>query len=182
MSIYFVTSNKNKLQEASLILGRNIKGLDLDVKEIQSIDVKDIIEDKAAVAYKKVNEPVIVEDTGLYVKSMSGFPGALVKWVLKSVGNDGMCKMIDGYADRSAYAETSVCYYDGRDFRIFNGRIDGVIAEKPRGSTGFGWDPIFQPIGYSLTFAEMSSDEKNKISMRKLAFTSLREYLDSVGK
>ena len=106
-------------------------------------------------------------------------PGALVKWVLGSIGNDGICRLIRDGDDRSAYAETGLCLCDGREYREFFGRVDGKIAERPRGATDFGWDPVFEPEGRGVTFAEMTPDEKNAISMRARAFAKLREYLDA---
>ena len=81
--------------------------------------------------------------------------------------------------DNSAYAETIACLYDGKDVMFFKGRLDGKITEKPRGTKGFGWDPIFQPVGHTRTFGEMDDEEKNAISMRKEAFLKLKEYLDT---
>lgn len=180
MKMYFVTSNQNKLAEARGIIGGDIDRIDLDIPEIQAIDVSEVVEDKARKAYEQVHQPVLVEDTGLYINAWNGFPGALIRWVLKSVGNDGICKLLQNYQDRSAYAKTSVCFYDGSQFRTFDGRIEGIITDSPRGNQGFGWDPIFQPRGYNSTFAEMSEEEKNGISMRKEAFLKLKAYFDGV--
>jgi non-canonical purine NTP pyrophosphatase (RdgB/HAM1 family) len=178
MDLIFVTSNENKLREASAILGRALQRRDLEMREIQSIEVRDVVEEKARAAFAAIGEPVLVEDTGLYIKSLKGFPGALIKWVLGSMGNEGICRLLPPGSDRSAYAETGLCVYDGSELRTFFGRAEGRIADSPRGETNFGWDPIFQPEGYDVTFAEMSADEKNGISMRARAFAKLREYLD----
>jgi non-canonical purine NTP pyrophosphatase (RdgB/HAM1 family) len=178
MELLFVTSNPNKLREASRLLGRDLLRCDLEVKEIQAIEVKDVVREKAKAAYGATSRPVLVEDTGLYIRKLGGFPGALVKWVLGSVGNEGICRLLKEGDDRSAYAETGLCVYDGKEFRTFFGRVDGSIAESPRGTTNFGWDPVFQPEGRDVTFAEMPPREKDSISMRAIAFAKLKEYLD----
>ncbi len=178
MELLFATSNANKLREASRILGRELSRCDLDIKEIQAIEVKDVVREKAREAYLIVKKPVLVEDTGLYIRKLDGFPGALIRWVLGAIGNEGICRLLKDGDDRRAYAETGLCLYDGKEFRTFFGRVDGRITSSPRGSSNFGWDPVFQPDGYGKTFAEMSADEKNAISMRARAFAKLKEHLE----
>ena len=181
MEPVFVTSNANKLREASAILGRELSQSDLEIKEIQALEVKDVVREKAREAYLILKKPVLVEDTGLYIKRLKGFPGALIKWVLGAIGNEGICGLLPQGADRSAYAETGLCLYDGKEFRTFFGRVDGKIAASPRGATNFGWDPVFQPDGHERTFAEMSAEEKNAVSMRAAAFAKLKEYLEGAA-
>ena len=176
MKLYFVTSNDNKLREAEQILGKKIEKIDLDIDEIQTIDVEEVVKDKAHKAYDVVKKPVFVEDTGLYFTGMKGFPGALIKWLLKSVGTEGICKAVDGF-DRKAVAKASICLYDGKKYNIFTGEVKGSITKKPIGSSNFGWDPVFQPEGYDKTFAEMPAEEKNRISHRKLAFMKMKNFL-----
>lgn len=174
---YFVTSNENKLKEAREILGINIESINLDISEIQAINVKDVVVEKAISAYEKIKKPVIVEDTGLYFSALNDFPGALIRWMLKTMKNEGICELLNGFEDRQAYAETCICVYDGVKPLIFSGRVDGKIVESPRGSEGFGWDSIFSPVGQNKTFSEMSLEEKNKFSMRKIAFAQMKRYL-----
>ncbi|MAF80132.1 non-canonical purine NTP pyrophosphatase, RdgB/HAM1 family [bacterium] len=173
--MYFVTSNKNKLREFEEILEIKLEQIELDLDEIQEIDVKKVIEHKASEAYAKIQKPVIVEDTGLYIESWKGFPGALAKWVDKTIGFKNIPHLLKG--DRRARAETAVGYYDGKEFRSFRGKIEGSIPTKPRGETGFGWDTIFVPEGHEKTFAEMDAEEKNKISMRRSALEKLKLFL-----
>jgi len=176
----FITSNENKLRQARAILNRPLNGRGLEIPEIQSLQVKEVIVKKAEEAYRITGEPVLVEDTGLYINSLGGFPGALVKWVLKTIKNEGICNLLRGHSDRRAYAETGICIYDGTSLKTFYGRIDGMITEEPRGTMGMGWAPVFQPDGYATSFGEMTEEEKNKISMRAKAFIELRRYLDRV--
>ncbi|MBS3143909.1 RdgB/HAM1 family non-canonical purine NTP pyrophosphatase [Candidatus Woesearchaeota archaeon] len=179
MDFLFITSNENKIKEASLIIGKEVKSINIDLNEIQAIEAKDIVEKKAREAYDKIKKPVIVEDTGLHIKELNGFPGALVKWMLKSIKDDGICNLIRNKENKEAYAETCIGYFDGSNFSVFSGRIDGFISDKPRGNNGFGWDTIFIPNGFSKTFAEMSDEEKNNISMRKMAFIKFKEFIDN---
>ncbi len=177
MEIIFATGNESKIKEASHILGFEVKGIKIDIPEIQDIEVDNIIEHKVKKAYEIVKKPIIIEDTGLYFEAMNGFPGALIKWVLKSVNNEGVIKILKNMEHSRAYAKTSIGYFDGKEIHIFSGTIKGEVCQEPRGKNGFGWDMIFQPEGYNKTFAEMSDEEKNKISMRKIAFEKLREFL-----
>ena len=154
MSFYFITSNKNKAKEIKEVIGTELKVLDLRVREIQEIDVEKVVKDKAREAFSFLKRPVIVEDTGLYIKAWNKFPGALIKWVLKGLGREGICNFLKN--ERNATAETCFCYYDGKKAQIFKGQIKGEITKRPKGKSGFGWDPIFQPKGFKKTFAEMS--------------------------
>lgn len=171
----FATGNQEKLKEVREILGCEIEQVDIDLDEIQAIDIKKVIEHKAKEAYKQLEIPVLVEDTALEFVSMKGLPGALIKWFLKTVGNEGLCKMLTAYSDdRRAHAITCVGIYNGMNLMLAEGIIDGMISQTPTGNKGFGWDSIFIPDGYDKTFAEMDSQEKNKISMGKLALEGLK--------
>src|SRR3990170_5777767 len=95
----FATGNQDKLNEAREILGFEIEQVDIELDEIQEIDVKKVIEHKAKEGYRQLGMPVLVEDTALEFVSMNGLPGALVKWFLKSIGNEGLCNMLTGHSD-----------------------------------------------------------------------------------
>ncbi|MEK6948326.1 MAG: non-canonical purine NTP pyrophosphatase [Nanoarchaeota archaeon] len=171
--LYFITGNENKLREAQSILP-NIKGLNIDLIEIQSIDSKKIIEHKLNEAKKHHSGTFIVEDTSLELVSMKGLPGPLVKFFEKSIGLDGISRLSETFGNK-AIAKVVIGYFDGSDVNFYEGMINGTIV-SPRGDNGFGWDKIFVPEGYYKTFAEMSHEEKNSISMRKIAFEKLKEY------
>jgi len=176
-SIVYVTGNLNKLRESEEILGMKLEHAEIDAPEIQAIQVSDVVKEKAIYSYNQIKKPVIVDDSGLYFRSMDGFPGALIKWLLKSVGNGGIFEIMKNFKDSGAYAEVVIGYYDGKEFKSFYGRIDGEIV-KPIGTNGFGWDAIFKAKGFGKTFAEMTQKEKNSISMRKIALIKLKEFLD----
>jgi len=177
MPIYFVTSNKNKVREAEEILGKKLKNVKLDIPEIQSLNVEEVIKEKAKKAYCKIKNPVLLEDTGFYIESLNNFPGALIKWMLGTLGNQGICSILKDEKNRKVTVKTCFCLYNGRNFNIFTGSLKGTIPKTPKGETGFGWDPIFIPDGYEKSFAEMTSEEKNAISMRKIALEKLRQFL-----
>jgi XTP/dITP diphosphohydrolase len=170
----FLTGNKNKVEEAQLILGDSIKitNKKIDLPEIQSTSVEEVIKEKLNAAYKIVKKPVFCEDTGIYIKNMNNFPGALIKFYLDHIGTKGIAKFNGG---SSAYAETVIGFHDGKNVHFFKGRINGSIAKKPKGK-GFGWDPIFIPKNYNKTFGELTQEEKNKISMRAKAFKKFKKH------
>ncbi|RUS88476.1 hypothetical protein EGW08_003734 [Elysia chlorotica] len=122
----------------------------------------------------------MVEDVSLCFNALGGMPGPYIKWFLKSIGPAGLHKMLHGFEDKSAYAQCIFGYSSGEEgstIHIFDGRCSGRIVE-PRGSTEFGWDPIFEPEGYDKTYAEMEPALKNSISHRSKAIAALRKFLD----
>ena len=181
MEILLATSNKHKAQQIQALLGRPVQHIELDLPEVQAIDVQAVIEHKAREAYRQVGKPVLVEDTSLALHVWHGLPGALIRWFLETVGNNGICKMLEGYEHLAATAETWIGYFDGDAFVSFSGVVEGSIARSPRGNGGFGWDPIFVPTGWDKTFAEMTHEEGEAVSMRKAAVLKLQMFLDERG-
>ncbi|MBA3733071.1 non-canonical purine NTP pyrophosphatase [Patescibacteria group bacterium] len=176
MALYFITGNKGKLVEVQSILG-NVEGLDIDIPEIQDIDANKIIKAKLIEAQKHHAGEFIVEDNSLYLEALNGLPGPLIKWFMKTIGNLGLHRLAESFGNFKAEAKVIIGFSDSnKNISFFEGSIRGTIV-SPRGE-GFGWDPIFQPEGYSETFGEMSAEEKNKISMRKIAVEKLREFLN----
>lgn len=177
-NLYFATTNLGKLDEARSILGVDIIPVKLDLNEIQEIDVIYVSKNKVVEAFNKTNQSIIVEDTGLSFDALNGLPGALIKWFLESLGNEGLIKILSTYKNKKAKVTTAVSYYDGKEVITCFGALEGSISDEPRGENGFGWDKIFIPNGYNKTFAEMTHDEKNNISMRSIAFKKLSEKLN----
>ena len=178
MEILFATSNEGKAKELQSVLQRPVKQINIDLPELQALNVKDVIEHKAREAYQRVGKPVLVEDTSLAITAWNGLPGALIRWFLKSVDTMGICKMLQSFDNLEATAEVCIGYFDGVQFMAFSGMIRGSISRAPRGSLGFGWDSIFIPDVSDKTFAEMSYEEKESVSMRKQAALKLRQFLD----
>lgn len=173
--LYFITGNINKFNEAKSIIPE-IEQIDFDLPEIQELDSRKIIEEKLNEAIKNNSGNFFCEDTSLYINCLNGLPGPLIKWFLEKLGNKGIYDLISKYENKSAYAKTIVGYVEDGKIIFFEGQVNGKIVE-PKSETSFGWDPIFQPEGYEKTFAEMSLEEKNKISMRKEALIKLKNYL-----
>ncbi len=173
--MYFVTGNPGKFREAKEIIPE-LKQIELDLTEIQEFDMQKIVKAKLIEASKKVEGEVVVEDTGLFLDCLNGLPGPMIKWFLKRVGNKGLFEICDSLGQYGAKAKTVVGLYDD-DFHFYEGCVRGKIV-SPRGE-GFGWDPVFQPEGYSKTFGEIGF--KNDISMRRKAFEKLwtdRDFQD----
>jgi XTP/dITP diphosphohydrolase len=183
MEILLATSNEHKAKAVQSMLGRPVQHINIDLPEIQALDVRQVIEHKAREAYLRVGKPVLVEDTSLAVHAWNGLPGALIRWFLETVGNEGICKMLAGYEQVEATAETCLGYFDGEAFVCFSGLVEGWIARQPRGQNGFGWDPIFIPRGWDKTFAEMMPEEKHAlVSMRTEAVLKLKAFLEGHGQ
>jgi non-canonical purine NTP pyrophosphatase (RdgB/HAM1 family) len=175
-----VTGNVNKVREASEILGLELEQVTLnDLYEVQTNDLNDLVRDKLHQAYKKLQQPVLVEDSGLLFSAWNGLPGALVKWFETSVGCEGMLKMLEPFDNREAWAVCYVALQDGSDIMVAKGEVRGSIARHIRGNNGFGWDVIFIPEGYDRTYAEMAPEEKNSISHRRKAFENLKSMLST---
>lgn len=182
-SITFISSNMNKVKEVQSILGTDFpwdfKYQSMDLFELQGNPVE-ISTEKCKQAIDHCDGPVIVEDTSLCFNALNGLPGPYVKWFYESIGNQGLYKMLDGYEDKTCYAQCILSFSlgKGHDIKVFVGASDGVVVE-PKGENNFGWDSIFQPVGYHKTFAEMERSEKNKISHRYKAFREFKSYINS---
>jgi len=186
-TLTFVTGNENKLKEVQKILSAGddlpyeITNQKVDLPELQG-DPITIAKEKCRLAAAKVNGPCFTEDTALSFNALNGMPGPYIKWFLENCGHDGLNKMLQGFTDKSAYAETVVAFTKGGpddEIHIFDGRTEGEIV-PPRGSLDFGWDPIFQTVtqdGVVQTYAEMSKEDKNSISHRGKSFEKLRKFL-----
>lgn len=187
MEALFVTGNHNKAREAAEILGIELRSIALDLPEMQDLDVAQVAAVKAAAAREALgapDSPILVEDSGIIVEAWNGLPGALTKWFLASVGNEGILRMLSGEEDRSARAvcAVAIAFADTyalasrQSVRVFLGEVGGRISPEPRGSGGFGWDPIFVPEGYSETYAELGP-RKHEDSHRARALRAAREAI-----
>lgn len=175
----FITSNAAKAEQLSWHLGIELGHRAAEVPEVQSLDLEEVVEYKTKAAFELVKGPVLVEDTSLIFHALGKLPGPLIKWFLQELGNNGICRLLDGYSDRSATGSVLFGYYDGKKLSTFAGLAKGSIAERPRGNIGFGWDPIFIPEGHTKTWGEMSLDEQSETSMRRRALRKLEQYFNS---
>ena len=174
----FITGNPGKAKYLGDYFHLPVEHIKLDLKEIQSVDLKEVVEDKARRAYDIVKSPVLVEDVSLTFKALKALPGPLIKWFLETLGNEGLCQLLNGFDNRDALAEVEFAICDESGVHTFRGSIEGSIANTPKGEMGFGWDPVFIPKGYRKTWAEMSDDEKHATSMRKIALEKMSTFLN----
>ena len=179
-TITFVTGNAKKLEEFVAILGTNfphkVVSAKIDLPEYQGTP-QEVCQEKCREAFRQVKGPVIVEDTCLCFNALGGMPGPYIKWFLSALGPDGLPRILADFDDKSANAICMFGYADSLEqIKIFEGKTPGIIV-RPRGPRDFGWDPIFQPEGYTQTYAELDKTVKNQISHRSRALNKLKDHL-----
>ncbi len=177
----FVTSNIHKFNEARRLLTEYKVAtamLRIGAVEIQDDNLESIASASAMDAVKRCGLPIIVEDAGLFVKALSGFPGPYSSYVYRKVGAKGVLKLMETVDDREAYFQSVVAFNNpGEEPKCFQGKVEGKISIEERGSSGFGFDPIFEPSGHNKkTFAEMTMTEKNRYSHRAKAMRKFAEW------
>lgn len=172
----FVTRNKWKLMEAQKMLGERIENRTIDVPEIQSDSLMEIAAESAKYAYNELREPCFVEDSGLFIHDIKGFPGPYSKYVYGTIGLKGILKLMEGRENRGAEFRSVIGYANATETKTFTGRVYGSITDRIHGSQGFGYDPIFMPLKHSKTFAE-DPEYKNQVSHRASAIKSFKSYL-----
>jgi non-canonical purine NTP pyrophosphatase (RdgB/HAM1 family) len=173
-TITIVTGNPNKLKEIQEIAGDKFALVtkSIDLPEIQSLDLKEIIDNKVRSAYKIIGAPVIVEDVSAGLDDLEGLPGPFYKFFREKLGDIILVKLASIADSNKITIRCMAAYYDGNKILYGLGEIHGKAVE-PKGENGFGFDPVVIPAGQSLTMAEMSSEEKNEISHRGQAFRKL---------
>jgi XTP/dITP diphosphohydrolase len=173
------TSSDHKFKEARKVLadyGVELKRLSIKRIEIQANDPITIAE--YSLKMLDIDIPLIIEDAGLYIDKYYGFPGPYSSYVLQTLNNNGILKLMENETDREARYISAIAYRDTNFFETFKGEVRGRIAEKMRGTKGFGYDPIFVPEeGDGRTFGEMTEEEKAKISHRARAFRAFVKWL-----
>lgn len=176
--LVLVTQNKHKLAELRPLFekfGVSFETTSVEKFEIRADDVEAVAHEAAITAYDALKRPVVLDDTGLFVDALNGFPGTYSAYVLKAIGNAGILRLMNNIDERAAKFVTAVGYADGDAIQTFVGVMSGNIARTPAGEEGFGYDPIFVPQGETRTYAQLSLSEKVNISHRTKAF---RKFLD----
>lgn len=176
---YLVTGNRHKVEEASNLLdgsGITLEQAPLGKLEVQNDNLTIIALEAARRAYTLLRKPVLVDDSGLFVEALNGFPGPYSSYVYKTIGVSGILRLLKGVSNRRACFRTALAMIYPPLERVFVGESCGIITVEPRGRGGFGFDPIFIPEGEEKTFAEMSLEEKNRYSHRSRAFRSFAEW------
>ena len=173
----FVTGNTSKAKYFSELIGMPIEHHAIEGHEIQSLDLEEVAKHKAKLAYDQLKRPVIVEDVALTINCLGGLPGSFIKWFIEEVGLEKICRLADMDKSRAALASCVYAYYDGKTFKCFKGSLRGVIADRPRGNIGFGWNPTFIPDGARQTLAEMSEADFKRQYLRIKPIREVGEFL-----
>jgi XTP/dITP diphosphohydrolase len=177
--LVFVSSNPNKAIEAERILGVPLLRVDLALPEIQAETLEEITRHKLELARTRGFQRLVVEDVSLGFDELGNFPGPYIHWLLKAAGGRGLGAIAYALREPAALARCCVGYFDGEEIHLLLGETRGRILVEPRGASGFGWDAWFLPDGEEKTYAEMTSDEKDRASHRGHAYRELRRLLES---
>lgn len=177
--VKFATSNAHKVEEGRIIakyFGVEIEKVDCPYPEIQSEELSNVAETGVRYVFDKIREPVIVEDSGLFIQALDEFPGAYSAFVFGKLGNYGLLKLLEDTDNRKAEFRSCIGYHDGVKVETFEGVCEGEITEAPCGQRGFGYDPVFKPDGHDKTFGE-DPVRKDAVSHRRKSFDSFLTYL-----
>jgi len=174
----FITGNKNKAEYLSRCLGVELPHQKIDLDEIQSLDLKEVVTHKVKQAYSILQKPVLVQDVSLEFSYFGKLPGTFIRFFVDTVPFEKICNML-GEFERGATARVVYGYFDGVDVKLFEGELSGTIATEPRGSGGFGWDCIFIPNGYTQTRGEMSKEDDEKTYKQLHPFVEIANFLNS---
>ena len=172
--LFFVSSNQYKYQEAKKILfsfGIHLEFFKYDLEEIQSSSLKEIASKKAIQAFQKYKKPIIVEDDGLFIDALYGFPGPYSSYVFKTIGNKGILQLLK--QNRKAKFVSIISFCDDKNSKSFEAKIDGHISKTQNGE-GWGYDPIFIPKNLNKSFAELAN--KNDLSHRYKALKKFSNW------
>jgi non-canonical purine NTP pyrophosphatase (RdgB/HAM1 family) len=176
-SLVFITGNLNKADQLAKYLEYPITHYKVDLEEIQSLDLQEVLRHKVYQAYTVVQRPVLVEDVSLEFTALGKLPGTFIRWFLDELSPEGLCRLLDG-KERTAIARSMFGYFDGTEEQYFEGSLKGVIAEKPIGKDGYGWDNIFIPEGYEKTRAELNKEDYQTTYLKIRPIQELKTFLE----
>ena len=174
--VVFITGNQSKADYLATLIDHPIDHIKMDIDEIQSLDLHDVVKHKLHQAYLEVERPVLVEDVALEFSALGRLPGTLIKWFLQELSNEDLCRLVDGKS-RDATALCVFGYYDGQTETYFESALRGQIPEHPAGEGGYGWDSIFIPEGYTCTRAELSCKDDEETYMKIKPIAQVRDFL-----
>ena len=182
--VFFATNNVNKFNEAREVLAEKeitVGMLRIKSMEIQSESLDEIAQASAVETFQRYGLPIVVEDAGLFVDALKGFPGPYAAYVYKTLGNKGLLRLMESTDKRKAKFKSVVAYLSSqlKSPMCFDGMVSGKIFHEERkagNKMGFGFDPIFQPDNSDKTFAQMNVVEKCKRSHRAAAFRRFAEW------
>ncbi len=181
MRILFSTGNKGKFREVAALfadLGHEVIQLDEDCPEIQADTLEEVVESALKWLWERHHQPIMIDDSGLFIDSLKGFPGVYSAYAYKTLGCQGILRLMEGAGERKAEFRCCAGYVNAQGETIMmSGVSRGAIIRKMRGTGGFGFDPIFMPEGEKKTFAELDLAVKNRLSHRGKAFAMLAEAM-----
>lgn len=184
MQLTFITGNQDKADYLAKWLGVAVPHQKIDLPELQSLELADVVAHKAREAYAQLGTPVLVEDVALSFAALGALPGTYIKWFLQEIGNEGMLRMLQGFDDRRATARIMYGLYDGTVLHTFSGETQGTVPLEARSSevsswkSSKSWNAIFIPDGSHKSYAEMTDEELQPFSHRAQAIAKLRTFID----
>jgi XTP/dITP diphosphohydrolase len=181
---FFVTGNIHKFNEARHVLAKYKVAtalLKAKASEIQDDNIENIAKASVKDAVERCRLPIFVEDAGLFIDPLNGFPGPYSSYVYRTIGTKGILKLMKEVKKRDAHFRSVIAFCSPKESpKCFHGKVKGKISQEERGNSGFGFDPIFKPSDSPhRTFAEMATEEKNKFSHRAQALRKFAEWYTS---
>ena len=184
-TVHFASGNENKFSEIESLFEkeketRNEKNIQvifskISIQEIQSDSIIEVAEDKSRKAFKVIKGPLIVEDDGLFIEDLNGFPGVYSSFVFKTIGNKGILDLLRDNKNRRADFLSIFSFFDGKTIETFSGNTAGYITTKIS-PLGWGFDPIFKPLNEHQTYGQIDMIKKNEISHRSKAFRKFLKW------
>lgn len=180
--VVFVTGNADKAARFAQHMGMDIAHAPAELDEIQTLDPTELVGHKARQAYEQIGKPVLVEDVTFTYEAWGELPGSFVKFFVEADdGAEKMCRMLDGFENRRAEGRCTFGYFDGDELSIFSGTVQGVVAEHPRGTGGYGFDRIFEIDGSNgRTAAELNETEYDTYYTTIKPFAQVRAFLETL--
>ncbi len=185
VQLYFATKNPHKLAEARAgLAAHEVVQLDVEKVEIRSDRLDEIARFAAQRIRETFERPFFVEDSGIFVDELNGFPGPYSSGIYNQIGLEGLHRLLKGASSRAATFRSVVAFSrPGEEIVSLEGDMQGSIAQSPRGSNGFDYDPLFIPDeGDGRTYGEMTLEEKNAFSHRGRALARLDDHLRATSK
>ncbi len=176
--VTFITGNLNKVAYVEKYLGHPIKHININLDEIQSLDLKKIVEHKVRQAYEQIKEPVLVEDGSLAFEGLGGLPGPFIKFFIEQLSYEALCRLVDGKS-RKATARVTFGYFDGKEITFFESELHGEISQTPS-EHGWAWDKIFIPEGYGVVRGDLSPEEYEKSATALRPLAPLKAFLEKL--
>lgn len=175
-SITFITWNQNKADYLAKYLWMEVLHEKIELDEIQSLNLGEVVEHKVRQAYAIAKKPILVEDTALEFSALGKLPGTFIKFFVQELGHEWLCRLLDG-RDRSAIARTKYAYFDGTHLEIFTGELRGTIAEHPGFDNGFAWDRILIPEWFDCIRSELGEEDYKVTYLKVKPIEAVRDFL-----